>query len=197
MMLPRILLIALVVVLGACAGLKPVPVDRYYRLPELRSSEYPDQKLSNGVLYVSLLETDGLHRERAMVYTDNMLGLELRQYHYQHWIDTPPRMIRDHLVSYLRAINAAPTVVTSVDPYPQLEISGKLRRFDRVISDADNAVTVALELQAEMDGELIHIADYSATEQVSGESVEDAVAAFNGALVSCFEQFVKDVNTAR
>lgn len=189
----RILILSLLVLLGACASQKPVPVDNYYRLPDIDAASVPDVALSDGMIFVDILETDGLHRERALVYSESREGLELNQYHYQHWIDSPTRMIRDHLVQYLRAAAAAPTIVTSVDLYPQIEITGKINRFDQIINDGKTEVVIALELRADKEGRLIHIQDYHLSEAVNGDSFEDIVSAYNKVLITCFTQFINNV----
>ena len=192
----RLLVLIPVFFISACGSQKPVPVDHYYRLPDIQLNDSGETRLSDGVIYVALFETDGLHRERAMVYGANSDGLELKQFHYQHWIDSPARLIRDHLVQYLRAINAAPTVVTSVDPYPELRISGRIRRFDLIMGNPADEVVVALELRADRDGDLLHIKDYQVTETIIGTTATDTVTAFDKALLRCFAQFAKDVHAA-
>lgn len=192
----RILILSLVFFLGACGSQKPVPVDHFYRLPSIDAGSVDDVTLSDGVIYVANFQTDGLHLERAMVHTENSQGLELSQYHYKHWIDSPTRLIRDHLVMYLRAISAAPVIVTTVDPYPQLEVTGKIHRFDQVVGGGNSEVVVSLELRADEGGKLVHLQDYTLTEPVNGDGVEDTVSAFNQALLSCFSQFVNEVKAA-
>jgi len=192
----RILILSFLVLLGACASQKPVPVDNYYRLPDIDAASVPDVALSDGIIFVDILETDGLHRERALIYSESREGLELKQYHYQHWIDSPTRMIRDHLVQYLRAASAAPTIVTSVGLYPQIEVSGKINRFDQIKNDSHPEVVIALELRADKEGRLVHIKDYFLSETVDGDSIEDTVTAFNKALLGCFAQFINNVKAA-
>ncbi|MCG8324027.1 MAG: PqiC family protein [Thiotrichales bacterium] len=193
----RILIIPVLLFLISCGAQKPVPIDHFYRLPEISSESVPDVSLSDGVIYVSIFETDGLHRERALVYSEGGNELELKQYHYQHWVDSPTRMLRDHLVQYLRAASASPTVVTSVDPYPQMEIRGKIHRFDQINTDSNTSVTVSLELRADSDNRLLHIQDYDFTETVSGDSVEDTVNSYNSLLIKSFTQFVNDVKASQ
>ncbi|MDX1518651.1 MAG: ABC-type transport auxiliary lipoprotein family protein [Gammaproteobacteria bacterium] len=192
----RLIIISLVMFLWSCGSQQPVPVDRYYRLPEINPASVQQVSLSDGVIYVSVFETDGLHRERALIYSDSREGLELKQYHYHHWIDSPTRMIRDHLVEFLRAASAAPTIVSSVDPYPQIEIRGKIKRFDQIKNGSGTEVIVVLELRADKEGRLVHIGDYILTEKVPGDTFPESIAAFNRALINCFTQFVNDVKTA-
>lgn len=179
----------------ACSAQKPVPVDQFYRLPDFSSSS-ESVVLSDQVIYVGIFETNGLHRERALIYSDKPQGLELKQYHYQHWIDSPTRMLRDSLVQFLRSKNAAPTVVTTVDPYPQIEIKGKIKRFDQIEKEDTTEVVVSLELRADMEGRLIHIQDYQAMEQSRSDSSTDLINAYHLALEQCFSRFVNDVKTA-
>ncbi len=189
----RILIYLVIFTLGGCSAQKPVPEDRYFRLPDVAASSIQHTPLSDGIVYVSIFESNGLHRERALVYSDSREGVELRQYHYHHWVDSPTRMIRDHLVHYLRAIGAAPTIVSSIDPDSKIEIKGKIHRFDRVINNDTIEVVVALELSADRGGRLLHVGDYILTEPAGGRAMNDTVEAFHRALTNCFNQFVSDV----
>ncbi len=191
----RYLVIAFILSLGACSAQKPVPVDRFYRLPDITMNENDRVNLKSEVIYVRIFETDGLHRERALVYSKEDSSLELKQYHYQHWIDSPTRMLRDHLVQYLRAIDTSASVVTSVDPYPQLEIKGRIKRFDQVNSEAGREVFVTLELRADRDGRLVHVGDYSVSEKINSTETSDVVMVYGDLLLTCFRQFVADVKT--
>jgi ABC-type uncharacterized transport system auxiliary subunit len=144
------------------------------------------------------METDGLHRERAILYSDDEDTIELKQYHYHHWIDSPTRMIRDHLVTYLRNVNAAPLVVTTVGEYVELNISGRIEQFERMDFSDQPAVAVELILRLDRQNESrpLLLKEYQVTRKMDDESMQSAVKAFDGALSKIFSEFYSDMSSA-
>lgn len=74
----------------------------------------------NVTIRVDLLRSDGLHDEMTILYTNTDTPLELHRYHYNHWTDSPPRLIQESLLKYLRK----PRLVQNVmryDPGQQMD----------------------------------------------------------------------------
>ncbi|MEE8321440.1 MAG: ABC-type transport auxiliary lipoprotein family protein [Gammaproteobacteria bacterium] len=190
-------LLLLLVLCSGCARQAPLPVDHYYRLPETSLSVQQNAHLSNAI-FVDQMETDGLHRERAVLYSEDESAIELKQYHYHHWIDSPTRMIRDHLVAYLRNINAAPLVVTMVGEYVELIISGRIERFERMHSSDQPSVAVELILRLHRQNESrpLLLKGYQAIGKMDDESMQSAVKAFDSALSEIFSEFYTDMSSA-
>ena len=177
-----------------CASQAPLPVDHYYRLPEADSSAQRAVQLSNAI-FVGQLETDGLHQERAILYSEDENAIELKQYHYHHWADSPPRLIRDYLVTYLRKVNAADLVVTSLDDYVDLTVAGKIVRFERKNTTEQPAVMVELVLRLDRRNESkpLLLKTYPVTVKMEDESMQAAAGAFAGALSGIFSDFYQDM----
>ena len=179
----------------ACVNRSQVPTDHYYRLPEVAAShvtiQAPVERLG-----VARLVADGLHSERAILYIDRTQPLEVRRYHYHHWVQAPPDLIRDYLVDYLRAIRMARTVVryragATVDGV----IFGRLIRFERIVDGNDYRVDVAIELGVKRGNTNPHgwEKQYSAIVNSKGSSMHDTVQAFGDALNKIYHDFVADL----
>ena len=98
---------AFTLLLSACfGGGESVPQDQFYRLSDV---SYDGDRLKQmvNVLAVSSLESDVLHRERAILYSQADEPLKLQRYHYHHWTNVPSKLIQDHLVDYLRSSGMA------------------------------------------------------------------------------------------
>src|SRR3954453_15199652 len=74
-----------------------------------------------GILEASPLGADGVTGERPLLYTANG-GTKLEQRSYAYWTELPTAMVRDQLVTYLRAAGAAEQVAPS-----ELRIGGAYR----------------------------------------------------------------------
>ncbi len=181
----------------ACATVQPVPEDHFYRLsPAVPASPGSVRPLS-GVLAIGAIDSAGIHRERAIVYTQAGVPTELLRYHYHAWIEGPPRLIQDHLLAYLRGSGAASLVMID-DARTRWDylLSGNLRRFERVMKVGGGSdVAVELELQLDRRGSErpLLVRDYSASAPVHGADLGDAVRAFSVALQQIYARFLADL----
>jgi hypothetical protein len=84
-----------------------------------------------GVLLVRAFDASGLLRERPLLYSASGSSTELQQHDYQYWTDTPPRMLQDQLVAYLRRSGIADSVVTpDLRTAADFEVIGKVERLE-------------------------------------------------------------------
>jgi ABC-type uncharacterized transport system auxiliary subunit len=190
---PLLLMLSL---LAGCAQQPPVPEDRFYRLqtPQDGSVTHP----LKGSVAVKRLQSDALHNDRAILYSEASQPLQLKRYHYHFWIDTPPRLISEHLISWLRHSRAADVVLTDRPGVrPDYTLSGKIRRFEQITDKGQSSVEVSLELQLENNGNHIPllVRDYSARVAARSRNIEDVIAAFSEALTRIYADFMKDVSS--
>lgn len=190
----RGMLIILIASIISCAQQQPVPSDHFYRLPDPQSSSVLDTPLVNGMVLVKQFQTDGLHIERAILYTNDEQSIELKQYRYHFWQDSPSRLVRDHLVAYLRDANMAPIVVTDNGSAAEVVVSGKIKQFEQRIWNNDAEAVVALEFRVDRATEVqpILLKDYRTQVAVDGDSMRATVTAFDKALLELFEAFLAD-----
>ena len=193
-----ICLIAICILFSSCTlePVAPLPTDYYYRLPEPMSS-VQNRVFADDVL-VRNFRSNGLHLERALVFSKDERGLVLEQHHYHFWQDVPPRMLQAQLVSWLRAVDAAPLIMTDPSISHQYVISARIKRFERLITEGTVKVIVALEMQLQHRGtdRLLLISDYAAEIEASDRMVQSSIPVYAEALDSIFKIFLEDADKA-
>ena len=184
----------IMILLAACASTGPAPDDHYYRLPPA-SAASGQAPLTEGTVFVEQLIADGIYRERSILYSSDSGGLELSRYHYQHWVDTPSRLIRDQLIDYLRTTHEASQVVSVVDVPAQLSIYGRIRHFERRVTSSGVTVVVALEFRVNSDTSEspVLLREYSRSEEIDDASIPASVTVFANLLDSIFGELVADI----
>jgi cholesterol transport system auxiliary component len=98
--------------LVGCGSAPPVPEDQYYRLQAVYTTKPLAHKTLPGTIEVDRFVADGLTSQRAVVYSEIETPNQVRVYHYDFWIKPPTVMLRDELVSFLRASKISDAVVT-------------------------------------------------------------------------------------
>lgn len=193
--LPLVLLLLLL--LGACARQPPVPADHFYRLPEPKVHALAEP-LVQGVILVNTFQTDGLHNDRSMLYTEDAHAITLNRYHYSYWLDSPPRLLQNYLVSYLRAAKAAPTVITDPGVRAALSISGRIMRLEQQLHGKNSRALIALELRVDGPNPArpLLLKDYRVDVTAADDSMESLVLAFQQGLDQIFAQFLSDTRAA-
>jgi len=185
--------------LVACGSQPPVPEDRFYRLSDIQLKQTNTKPVSitlSKPVKLERIATEGLYQERAILYIDNNYPLELRRYHYHHWLNTPADMVGEHFLSYLRSVFPA----GKVDRYKaelqvrNYHIGGKLLRFERIMNNGSPIASVTLELWLDTgDHQHIFTKEYSITEQAKDGSMHATALAFGKALEKTYESFIHDL----
>jgi ABC-type uncharacterized transport system auxiliary subunit len=191
-----LILLAAWAVLGGCGGSPPVPTDHYYRLPAPQVSGAATD-LAPGPIYVERFLADGVLTERAIAYTQDADATEVRQHHYHHWVDSPTRLVRDHLIDWLRADRAAPLVSAAPDVDAELSLFGKIRRFEIVHGRGSGEVVVELEFRVEKrdrDTPLL-IERYTERVPLRSDSIGTAVDGFGAALSAIYARLSGDIRS--
>lgn len=175
----------------------PVPTDHFYRLPE--PTTILQKRVFDGDIFVRNFRSNGLHTERAILFSEDELGLVLEQHHYHFWQDTPQRMLQTQLISWLRAMDAAPFVMTDPSIAHDYVITSRIKRFERQIKkEASAIVIVAIEMQLQKRGtdQLLLASDYAAEVEVGVGTVQGSIPAYAEALESIFTAFLADAEQA-
>jgi len=194
-----LLIVFLSLLTAGCMSQPPVPTNHYYRLSDSSATSPVSKKLVNGTVSVKRFKSDGLHNDRALLYGSIEQPLELKQYHYHHWADTPPRLIRDHLVQYLRNSGIADKVL-AYSPAHKADyiVNGHLYRFAQVLDGSGSKVVVEIELALSKNNDrtIILIKDYSRTLEGGTGDMHATVAAFSSALDEIYAEFLRDAAAA-
>jgi ABC-type uncharacterized transport system auxiliary subunit len=185
----------LLLIAAGCTAPAPVPTDHYYRLPP--AQPHAAGPLPDGVsFFIDAVAADGLLRERAVAYSYRETPSELHQYRYHHWQDAPGRMVRDHLVDWLRSSTAAGPVTDVPGTGAVLNVLGRLRRFEIEYAGGRPEVVVLLGFRVthgNLDAPLLQ-AEYSQREQAPGESLHAAADAFAAALSAIYARLAADIS---
>lgn len=192
-MIFRTTVLVSIFLLSACGENPPVPVDHFYRLT-LNPGTVTSQPLTDQTIFVGKFLSDGIYNERALLFSEDADNRELQQYHYYFWSITPPSLLRDYLVDYLRAADSAPVIVSDFSSGDGLKISGKILGFEKIKHSEDARVNVVLEIRLDKLGESVPrlVKTYQALEPVNGVSMDETVAAFNRAVDKVFADFIAD-----
>lgn len=184
-------IIFLILFLTACSSQSPLPVDHYYRLPELKETTQGKQLAQ--LVSIIPFQADGLLNERAIIYSDD--AIEIRQYHYHHWEDSPSQLLTERLAEKLRLINFADVVLTSYEGNSDLIIKGQIKSFERLRYKNNESVNVKIVMQVNSNTSNLPILfkEYAETVKVSTSSINDAIMAFGNAVDSIYEQFYNDL----
>lgn len=189
-------LIPVLVMLAGCGSAPPVPTDSFYRLT--LPQDIGKQRISENVIHVGNFIGEGLYNERAILYTDDQHSRKIIQHHYHFWITSPPRMLREHMVAFLRESDSAPMVITDSSKGDGLRISGKVLDFEKQTAGKVITANVALELRVDIAGEDLprFIKQYRLKEPVNGNSMTDVVESFNSAVFKIYSEFTADIHSA-
>ena len=195
----RVTALLFILILAACGKAPPVTPDSFYRLPEPGTGEGSISRLSQGIVLVRPLLSDGLRSERAILFSDDPGGLTLRQHHYYFWVDTPQRLVQRQFIAYLRAWHAAPMVMGETDVLADRVISGRIIRFEYSRDGERKTVHLELELRVDRAGDEhpMLLNDYRADIPVDGRGMDAVVMAFNQGLEQVFKAFVEDLRSHR
>jgi ABC-type uncharacterized transport system auxiliary subunit len=187
----RLFLIVCFLLITACSSQAPLPTDHYYRLPELTDISSDEERVRS--ISVISFQADGLHKERAILYSEN--NIELRQYHYHHWVDSPHRLLQQRLAERLRMSNIASVILTTFEGNSDLIIKGQLKKFERTKNDATDDVNISLYIRVdENQGNLpVLFREYNKTVAVQNSSMVSVINAFNTAINSIYDEFYTDL----
>jgi ABC-type uncharacterized transport system auxiliary subunit len=182
---------------GGCAAPGPIQGDTFYRLP-LPANTDTIQPLTNDLVYVAELQSEGIQSERAILYSSDNEAVVLDQYHYHFWAASPGRIVRDHLVDYLVQAAAADRVVIDPVTAPDLTIRGRVQQLLHVSQPNQSYVIVALQLRLEQPerSRPLLVNTYREQLPVGGNAMEAVVRAMAEALENIYDRFLQDASQA-
>lgn len=183
--------------LTACAAQPPVPQDRYYRLQAVVAAAPTGAPTLPGTLEVERFSADGLTAGRPIVYMDAQNPNQLREYNYHFWTQPPTVMLRDELVTYLRAANVANNVVTPEMRIPSdYVLTGRIRKLEQITGTTDStAMELEISLRRQADGKLMFLKSYLHETKTSSQAVNAAVNALNQSLNIIYADILADLKS--
>lgn len=187
------LLVVMIVMLSSCATQAPVPQDHFYRLapPSVANLGFS----VSGVIAVAAIRTEGIYRERSILFVDHNLPLEIQRYNYHYWQSEPSALLQEQLVAFARQGRIGDTIIRYKPAiYSDWLIRGQLLRLERETSPAKNSVRIALELQWWRPNapSALFAKEYYANIETRFP-MHDAVAGFSAGLDKIYGEFFVDV----
>jgi len=192
------LLLTGVTLLNACASAPPVPEDNFYRLQAVYAADPLAKKVLPGTIEVDRFVADGLTSERAIVYSQTGTPNQVKAYHYHFWIKPPTVMLRDELVSFLRASKISDVVVT-----PEMRITadyiltGKIKHLEQIKAQENSRTLIEVELglRRPTDGKLLFLETYRVENAAGKGDVAGAVDSLNTSLSIIYADFLAALST--
>jgi ABC-type uncharacterized transport system auxiliary subunit len=185
----RVLPLLLAGGLAACAA-PEVPKEQYFRLVAAPDDVHATKPL-DGAVEVPPFDADGVMTERPLLFTADG-GHKLEQRNYAYWTNTPPQMLRDQLITYLRAARIAPQVIPSelrVDDV-KYTIHGTVRRLEQTANPDGGTIEIELALLEKDSDKLIFTKVFHVDEKTGSGKIDDAVTALNRGMNEIYRDFV-------
>ena len=181
--------------LSACGSPGPVPKDHYYQISDIAPAASLESPKLDGVLMVERFVGDGLLGGRPIVYVEDEKSPVLKDYSYHFWKDSPPAMLSDQMISFLRKAKAAKAVVTpEMRVKTDFVLTGRIRHMERILGNPGAAaIEVEIGLKRSDGDSLMMVKTYRATPVNDRGGVEGSVIAMNEALDDIFNRFLKDL----
>lgn len=168
----------------------------YFRLPRPAEPVVAPAPVFEVPVVVDAFAADGLYADQSLVYATDSDAHELRQYHYQLWVDPPTRLLQRRLIVQLRRAKVAALVTDSLPASrPALRVGGVILRLDRVPQMAGGyEVAVVLKLRADRaDGSPL-IDELYATHEVAADArLASTVEAYGIAIDRLLAEFQADL----
>ncbi|HVJ43529.1 MAG TPA: ABC-type transport auxiliary lipoprotein family protein [Dongiaceae bacterium] len=180
------------IILGGLAGCAApeVPKEQYFRLVAAPGDVHVGKPL-DGAVEVPPFDADGVMIERPLLFTADG-GHKLEQRNYAYWTNSPPQMLRDQLITYLRAAQIAPQVVASemrVDDV-KYTIHGTVRRLEQTANPNGGTIEIELALLEKDSNRLILSKVFHVDQMTNSGKIDDAVMALNEGMNKIYREFV-------
>ncbi len=188
---------AAMLALTACSTAPTVPQDNFYRITPKPTSIQQGTMLKGATIEVARFVADGSVSNRPILYSSASNPNSVSEFNYHFWIESPPTLIKDALVSYMRAAGVAERVVT-----PEMRVSsdysvlGRIKRLE--IYTGSKYVGVAsfeIGLRRNSDGELMVLNEYESRVEAKNHSVGSVITAVEKATEEVFSRFIADIST--
>jgi ABC-type uncharacterized transport system auxiliary subunit len=190
--------VSLTVLVAGCGGAGPTPETNYYRLADPTNVAALATPATQRPVVVKVPRATGVRNERNMLYSDDPNAVNLKQYHQHYWEESPSNMVQAWMIDYLRMRNLSATVVRRSSSGDRVTISSWLTRFERILSEGERNVIVAMEFHVDVSGrsEPLHIGEYRSVQSVGRSDMEGTALAFSAALNDIMKRFDADVEGA-
>lgn len=189
--LSAVLLVGLV---AGCASAPPAPEDAFYRLSPRAAAPLVGEPMLKGSVEVDRFAASGSLANRPVLFLEAGSNA-VSEYHYHFWIEAPPILLQNALVSYLRSTGIAERVVNpEMRVSPDYTVQGRLMRLETLVGETPKGVVeVELSLRRESDGALLVLGEYASEVPSASKGIKADVLAIEKAANNAFQKFVADI----
>jgi len=168
-----------------------VPVDRFYTLefskPGIVKSKY--QRIN-----INKVRAYGIYNERAMLYSNAKFPLQIKRYHYHHWVMLPTQLIQQGLKEFLVNSQISREVATNqISKKNTLEINVDLLAFERVIDNGEYSVRTKLVFNVFNSKGESRSYNYNKSIKVKRDTLHDTAKSYGKILSDIFNDFLKEL----
>ncbi len=192
----KVIMVLLPLLLAGCLSAPPAPEDRFYRLQPVPPVQAVKQSRLTGGLVIDDVSADPLHSGRAILYCEQDRPLQLRRYHYEFWLDQPPRLVQRTLTTWLRASGIADQLLDPQSREAAWRLRARVLKFEEVrAADRRAQVDVALRVSLfSADAKrTVWTRDYGRQEPVEGTTMYAVAQAMQAALAALYAQVQADL----
>lgn len=172
-------------VLTGCGGQGvPVPSERFHRLTVDTPAAIDLAPKFAGIIEVDRFRATGVLHDRAIIFVEHEKPNVMHQYHYQLWADSPPRMLQQTTVDYLRAAHLADQVVaTGLRVDPDYTLSGDIKKLEHIVGNSSSIqVEIEFGLRDYKNNDVTWLKRYTVTKKVDDDTVSAATRAISEAV---------------
>ncbi len=186
------LLVTVSLLLAACFGSpSSVPEDRFYTL-KVDAAEHVAEKYKR--ITINKVYAYGIYNERALLYANAELPLQIKRYHYHHWAMAPTQLIQHALSDYLNQSQISKNIVVqAISSDADLRISAQLLAFERVIQSGKQSVRVELEFEVHWSNGVHRTFNYTKNTTVPKNTLHGAVEAYGITINQIFREFLAEL----
>ncbi len=178
--------------LTACFGSpSSVPEDRFYTL-RIAAAEKVTKKYKR--IVINKVYAYGIYNDRALLYANADLPLQIKRYHYHHWAMSPTQLIQHALSDYLNQSQISKNIVVqAISSNADLRISAQLLAFERVIQSGKQSVRVELEFEVHWSNGAHRAFNYTKNTAVKKNTLHGAVEAYGITINQIFREFLSEL----
>jgi len=185
--------------LSACiGGGQPTIKDVFYQLPAPQVPQQLGSPLINR-LVVRPLHSDGLRRERAMLFSEEAEDIAIQRFSYQFWSDNPTALIERYMVAYLQHSGLAKSVLhEEAGLHGDYLLTGRLLNFEQIRVEGETTqvqVSLQLQLTSNTTTEINLIKTYPVRMHTQQETMLGITRSFALALNRVLDRFIRDAVT--
>lgn len=168
-----------------------VPEDRFYTL-DIAQADVKATKYKR--IVIKRVHAYGLYKERAMLYSKAELPLQIKRYHYHHWVMPPTQIIEHGLKNYLSQSRISKHVVAqAIRQQKDLSIAIELLAFERVLQQGKQSVHIKMEIEVVRPSGKYQSYHYHRTHKMKSNTLHAAAIAYGEALSDIFKELLDEL----